>query len=192
MANSDGNERPEAAFVLTDRPVPIAVTALEDERTPEGMLALGTIINGRVVARCAVPPEALEFIEANRLFEHPVALALAAQEEEPGLQCRLFAVVTIAARVLRGEEDEDEREPWAASVPSSDFDRLAGGDDGDGDRQAAVLLGHIVRFRQDRKHPDDLGLEAADVLATIVQGQVNEVVDKVLGDLLEGAGPGPA
>ena len=186
MANADGDARPDAALVLTDRPVPIEVVALEDERTPEGMLALGTTINGRVVARCAVPPEALEFIEANRLFEHPVALALAAQEEEPGLQCRLFAVVTLPARILRGEAEDDDREPWAASVPSSDFDRVAGADDGEGDRQAAVLLGHIVRFRQDRKHPDNVGLEAADVLATIVQGQVSEVVDKVLGDLLGG------
>jgi hypothetical protein len=49
---------------------------------------------------------------------------------------------------------------------------------------AAVLLGQIVRFQKDRKHPDNLALETVDVLARIVSGRVVEAVDKVLEDLL--------
>ncbi len=54
-----------------------------------------------------------------------------------------------------------------------------------GDRpMAAVLLGSIVRFQKDRKHPESLPLETMDVLAKIVSGRVVEAVDKVLEDLL--------
>ena len=53
----------------------------------------------------------------------------------------------------------------------------------------SVFLGQIIRFEKDRKHPRDLGLETMDVLRTIVQGEVSEVVDRVLEDLLGGAGP---
>ena len=49
-----------------------------------------------------------------------------------------------------------------------------------------LLLGHIVRFQRDRKHPDDLAMEAGDVLQTIVakESATTEVVDKLLEDLL--------
>jgi hypothetical protein len=171
------------AFVLTDRPVPIEVRPVEDERTPEGMVCLATTLGGRLVARCVVPLEAIEFFEEHGLFRQPVALALAAHEEDPGLQCRLFALVELPAAVLDSEEEQDEEAPWASSVPSSDFDRVVRSSPGEA-RQGAVLLGHIVRFAKDRKHPDDLPMEAADILATIVSGEVSEVVDKLLGDLL--------
>ena len=49
---------------------------------------------------------------------------------------------------------------------------------------AVIPLGQIVRFDRDRRHPDSLSLEAADVLGRIVEGKVVEVVDKVLEDLL--------
>jgi hypothetical protein len=172
--------KPEGAFLLTETPVPLEVREVADERTPEGMVCLGTSIHGRLVARCVVPPEAAEFVKHLHLFSQPVPLALAAHEADPGLQCRLFAVVLLPADAL-AEPDEDSSEPWSDSVPSwqpgSDAVRAE-------PRQGAVLLGHIVRFARDRKHPDNLALEAADVLATIVQGRVAEVVDKVLEDLM--------
>ncbi len=174
------------AFVMTDRPVPLSVTPIEDDRTPDGMTCLGTSLSGHMVARCVVPPEVAEFIAARGIFVEPVRLALAAQEAPPGLQCRLFALVTVPAEV-----DEDEPEPWAASVPSSDYDRVvraaSEAETGGGDQQAAVLLGHIIRFARDRRHPGDLALEAGDILATIVAGRVSEVVDRALEDLLGSA-----
>ena len=93
--------------------------------------------------------------------------------------------------------------PWADSVPGSAYDRAvrytppsesdemdeAGDAAPESAPQAAVFLGEIVRLDGDRKHPQDLGLEAMDVLRTIVHGDVSEVVDKVLEDLLGGVVP---
>jgi hypothetical protein len=185
---TDPTPERQMAFVLTDRPLPIAVAAVEDERTPEGMACLATILNGRLVARCVVPAEALDFFEEYGLFRQPVALALAAHEEAPGIQGRLFALVDLPTGALEADQEDDAAEPWSASVPSSNFDRVVRSSPGE-ERQAAVLLGHIVRFDRDRKHLGNLPLEAADILASIVSGEVSEVVDKVLGDLLGGATP---
>jgi len=174
---------PGVALVLTDGPVPIVVGPLEDERTPEGMVCLGTRLEGRLIGRCVVPRDVAEFLERYAILEQPVPLALAVKEEPPGLQCRLFAVVDLPAEAVA--EDGDEPEPWAASVPSSGYEQVIQPSEGEGEGQrVAVLLGHIVRFAKDRRHPDNLPLEAADVLATIVSGPASEVVDKVIEDLL--------
>jgi hypothetical protein len=73
-------------------------------------------------------------------------------------------------------------------VPSSQYEREVEGKGAEGYPDAApvaaILLGQIVRFQKDRKHPESLPLETVDVLAKIVSGRVVEVVDKVLEDLL--------
>lgn len=189
----DGNapgERPATVLAATDQPLAISVREVPDDRVPEGMTCLGTFLDGVLVARCAVPPGALEFFAEHRLFDEPRQLVLSAREEEPGLQCELYALVPVPERGMPTGEEEPE-EPWAASVPSFEAALAASEDDeddeaGDDDARpmAAVLLGQIVRFQRDRKHPDSLPLEAMDVLARIVSGRVVEVVDKVLEDLL--------
>ena len=166
-------------LAATDRPVPLQVRRIDDDRVPEGMVGLGSFLAERLIARCAVPSEVATMIEEQALFEQPVQLVLAAREETPGLQCRLFAVVEVP------EESEDEpREPWADSVPGADYDRDEAADAEPS--QAMVFLGQIVRFDKDRKHKESLALETADVLRRIVEGQAVEVVDKVLEDLMEG------
>lgn len=199
------------ALAATDRPLPIRVAPIEDERAPDGMSCIGSFLGPKLVARCVVPPDAAAFLLERGLFSHPVRLALAAREESPGLQCQLFALVELPGDFFHRTEEEDEAEsPWADSVPGAAYDRAVSGgpavgeeaDDEEEDepehaaetdeaaeRQAAVFLGQIIRFEKDRKHPGDLGLETMDVLRTIVQGDVSEVVDKVLEDLLGGAGP---
>ncbi len=167
----------------TDRPLPIAVRRITDERVPADLVGLATYLNDRLIARCAVPEEAVEFIEGKRLFEQPVQLVLAAKEEPPGLQCRLFALVEVAR-----DGEEDSAEPWAASVPK--YEEAIGSEPTEATPQGMIFLGLIVRFARDRKHPDNLGLEAADVLRRVVEGEATEVVDKVLDDLL-GGGPLP-
>ena len=211
--------RPATVLAATDQPVPLEVREVADDRVPEGMTCLGTFLDGTLVARCAVPPEAVEFFAEQHLFDEPRQLVLAAREEEPGLRCELYALVPMPEREAPVADDEPE-EPWLASVPSYedavaraeeedeeeddlDDDDLVD-DDGDDDDEeedddvlaalhgahadgrpmAAVLLGQIVRFQRDRKHPDSLPLETVDVLARIVSGRVVEVVDKVLEDLL--------
>jgi hypothetical protein len=162
------------------------VARLDDERTPEGMVCLGTRVEGRLIARCVVPKEMAEMLEERRILRDPVPLALAVKEAAPGLQCRLFAVVDLPADALA--EEEEPEAPWASSVPSSHFDTLSHSDDEPGESQrVAVLLGHVVRFEKDRRHRGNLPLEAADVLAALVAGRASDVVDKVLEDLI---GPG--
>lgn len=204
---ADSPETP-VALAATDRPLPLRLATIEDERAPDGMSCIGSFLGPKLVARCVVPPDAASFLLERGLFTNPVRLALAAREESPGLQCQLFALVELPGDFFnRPEEDEEAESPWADSVPGAAYDReVSGGsssDDADDDesrtedaaegeeaeRQAAVFLGQIIRFEKDRKHPDDLALETMDVLRTIVQGDVSEVVDKVLEDLLGGAGP---
>ncbi len=205
---ADSPESP-VALAATDRPLPIRLAPIEDERAPDGMSCIGSFLGPKLVARCVVPPDAAAFLLERGLFTNPVRLALAAREESPGLQCQLFALVELPGDFFnRSEDDEEGESPWAESVPGAAYDRAVHGDppaeedaeeageadasDPPGeevDRQAAVFLGQIIRFEKDRKHPDDLALETMDVLRTIVQGDVSEVVDKVLEDLLGGAGP---
>ena len=192
------------ALAATDRPLSLRLAPVEDERAPDGMSCIGSFLGPKLVARCVVPPDAAAFLLERGLFAQPVRLALAAREEPPGLQCRLFALVDIPKDFLASAEEE-EASPWAESVPGAAYDREVAGEprdpegpaagepnDASDERQAAVFLGQIVRFEKDRRHPGDLALETMDVLRTIVQGDVSEVVDKVLEDLLGRGETGPA
>ena len=178
-------QRPDApvAFVATQDPVSVRVAEITDSRIPEGMICMGTFLKSdqKPIARSAIPPDMLSDLEARDAFAGPVRLALAAVEEEPGLQCRLFAL--LPAEYFQEPESEEPEEPWAESVPRFE----------DRERQelpenavVPLLLGHIVRFKRDRKHPDNLAMEAGDVLQTILskESPTTEVVDKLLEDLL--------
>lgn len=168
-----------AVVVATDQPLPIRVERVDDSRAPAGMVVLGSFLDNRLVARCAVPAEAATMLEEGRFFRDPARLVLAAREAPPGLQCQLFALVQLPPA------DEPAEEPWAQSLPGARYDLAASGDaPEEPEEQAAVLLGQIVRFDRDRVHPGNLPLEAIDVLSTIVQGELVEVVDKILDDLL--------
>lgn len=186
------DERP-AVFVTTTTAIPITVQRMEDERAPEGV-CLGAFIGERLVARCAMPTEAIEHLLKLDLFNDPVTLGLFAYEEEPGLQCRLFALVP--PDKLKDSDSADE--PWKESVPS--YEQSLSGDDGESDaelfgdpdengertRMETVLLGHIVRFDSDRKHNDDLAAEAVDILQKIiVGGPLDEADTKAIDDLLD-------
>lgn len=189
------DDAPPAVFVSTRDPVALSVAPLDDERAPEGS-ALGAYIGDRLVARCAMPREAIERLMEMDLFSEPVPLALLAVEEEPGLQCRLFALIP-ADRLT---DEDGEHEPWQASVPSfedaladaEDEDDEADGEDEDDDEEedgtvASILLGHIVRFQKDRKYADDLTAEAVDVLQKIVLGggPLQDADAKAVDDLLD-------
>ncbi|MCC7052636.1 MAG: hypothetical protein IT355_05175 [Gemmatimonadaceae bacterium] len=189
--DSGDDERP-AVFVRTNTPIPLSVQRMEDERAPEGV-CLGAFIGARLVARCAMPDEAIEHLLRLDLFADPVRLGLFAYEEEPGLQCRLFALVP--PDKLKDSDSADE--PWKASVPSyeqswasddTDHDPdFFGDDDGsEASRLETVLLGHIVRFESDRKFTDDLAAEAVDILQKIiVGGPLDEADTKAIDDLLD-------
>lgn len=190
---SAGDDDRPAVFVTTTTAIPITVQRMEDERAPEGV-CLGAFIGERLVARCAMPSEAIEHLLRLDLFAEPVPLGLFAYEEEPGLQCRLFALVP--HEKLKDADSADE--PWKESVPSYEQSRSTDNvdadaevfgdldDDGERERRETVLLGHIVRFESDRKHNDDLAAEAVDILQKIiVGGPLNEADTKAIDDLLD-------
>jgi hypothetical protein len=189
----DGQEKP-AVFVTTREPIALVVSRLDDPRAPESS-ALAAYIDGRMVARSAMPPEAIARLVDLHLFEGPVPLGLFAYEEAPGLQCRLFALVPRAAL----EADAHAAEPWKASVPSYEAmrdadddmdDDMDDDDDEEGDDDESpyetILLGHIVRFDKDRKYPDNLAEEAVDILSRIIHGAepLQDADQKAIDDLL--------
>ncbi|MFL5577907.1 MAG: hypothetical protein ACJ79S_18285 [Gemmatimonadaceae bacterium] len=171
----------EAVFVTTAVPVQIRVAPIADERVPDHS-ALASYLGDRLIARCAMPREAVDRLLELDLFANPLPLALLAYEEEPGLQCRLFALVPATAIA----EAEGEDEPWKGSVPS--FEEAMDEDDDaePGETEVApILLGNIVRFADDRKHPDDLTAEAVDILQKVVTGgPLTDANSKAIDDLL--------
>ncbi len=192
-AKSDDGDAKPAVFVTTREPIAVNVLQLDDPRAPDSS-ALAAYIDGRLVARSAMPIEAISRLLALRLFEEPVPLGLFAYEESPGLQCRLFALIPRNAL----EADAHADEPWKESVPSYEATRDADGDDTDSnedededeDEDSApfetVLLGHIVRFDKDRRHPEDLAAEAVDILQRIIHGAepLQDADRKAIDDLL--------
>ncbi len=179
--DEEGPQRP-AVFITTAQPVTIRVDRLDDERAPEGSV-LGAFIGDRLVARSAMEPEAIDRLLDLGLFQQPVPLGLFAYEEEPGLQCRLFALVPSGSLSEAMHADE----PWKASVPSyEDALKASDDEDDDGPHLETILLGHIVRFAADRKHPDDLAAEAVDVLHKILTGgALSDASTKAIDDLLD-------
>ncbi|MCC6243468.1 MAG: hypothetical protein IT353_11545 [Gemmatimonadaceae bacterium] len=182
----DDAARP-AVFVTTREPIALAVSQLDDPRAPDSS-ALAAYIAGRMVARSAMPPEAIARLVELHLFDEPVRLGLFAYEEEPGLQCRLFALVPQESL----EADVHDAEPWKASVPSYEGRESGDHDDNDDDEDGLVLpfetilLGHIVRFEKDRKHPENLAAEAVDILQRIIHGAepLQDADRKAIDDLL--------
>ena len=187
------------ALAATETPVELRVSLIEDDRTPEGMVCMGTFRGDRLIARCVLPPAAWEQIEEYGLFDEPVPVVLVARESPPGLQCQLFAMVPVPDpddELDDDEGDEEAEEPWAASVPGAGYEAaVADADDDEEDddeedeeeEEAGVTplpLGNIVRYDRDRVHPDSLPHEAADVLMKIIEGKTSEVVDRALADLL--------
>ena len=177
-----GDTPSPAAIAATESAVQITVGLLQDERVPEGMVCMGSYRNGRLIARAVMPPEAWEQIESYEIFAEPVQVVLVAREATPGLQCQLYAMVPLPD----GDED-DESEPWSASVPGSSYESSLEEDEDEDEDDPAVTpipLGNIVRYTRDRVHPESLPLEAVDVLRRIIDGETSEVVDRALADLL--------
>lgn len=174
------------ALAVTDAPVELKVGLVEDERTPEGMVCMGTYRGERLVARCVMPPEAWQQVQEFGLFDEPVKVVLVAREASPGLQCQLFAMVRVPD--LDDDDDGDGEEPWAASVPGAGYEAaVADGEEeeaADGEEVTPIPLGNIVRFDRDRVYRDSLPHEAADILMKVIEGKTSEVVDRALADLL--------
>src|SRR5918996_1502223 len=116
---SNGGAPTPAAIAATENPVQLTVGLVDDQRIPDGMVCMGCYRNGRLVARSVLPPEAWSQIEAYGIFDQPVQIVLVARAAPPGLQCQLYAMVPLP------DDDEDEdTEPWSASVPGSSYEAV--------------------------------------------------------------------
>ena len=191
--NRPGGASP-VAIAASQHPVQLRAGLIDDDRTPSGMVCMATWRDEKLVARCVLPPETWEQIDDFGLLEDPVQVVLLAREAPPGLQCQLFAIVPLPEDLEQDDEEEDEdeddaEEPWAASVPSSAYEKVVAEseeEDEDDEPQVATLpLGTIVRYSHDRVHPDSLPHEAADVLRKIIEGQTAEMVDRALARLFD-------
>ena len=94
------------------------------------------------------------------LAKSPVALKTASHA-----RCNL-------ANSLFSDEDEDEGDEESIEAEVAPFE--------------TILLGHIVRFDRDRRHPEDLAAEAVDVLQRIIHGadSLQDADRKAIEDLL--------
>ncbi len=178
----DDQTKQEHVLVGTASPVQLEVRPVEHHLTPEHTMCIGTFHEEQVIGRCAIPEESVEdFLEMD-LFDEPVALALNVRLGGPGVEGSLLALVPME-QTEEAEETSDE--PWRASVPGAAFDSGSERekDDAASNQLVGIFLGEIVRFDCDRKNPDSLLREAADMLAGVIRGQVGSVVDRVIEDL---------
>lgn len=180
----EGGGRP-SVVVASAMELPLQVRRVEHPSIPETAIGLGTFIDDRLLGRQAVAAETVETYRD--LLSRPRRLAYVAIEKEDGsVEGQLAAVVQPSEVMETAEEEEEESEPWRASVPVWDGDARGGGDedDVDDDRHAALLpLGIVVRMAQRRNYPGDLAAEAADVLRSVVQRGAVEIVDQFLDTL---------
>lgn len=184
----DEDARREHVLVGTAAPVQLDVTPIDHHLTPDGTVCIGTFHEGRAIGRCAIPRESVEdFLEMD-LFDEPVALALNVRVGGPGIEGSLLALVPMDQAENAGVSEPDE--PWRASIPKSEYEADYESEDEEDDEDSAassqlvgIFLGEIVRFDRDRRDPDNLLREAADMLACVIRGQVGSVVDRVIEEL---------
>src|SRR5262249_54888853 len=128
------------------------------------------------------PTEFVEKLPLTELFSEPVPLLFHVALGGPGIQGTLYALVPSGPFE---EESEESEEPWMESVPRYE-DALEAAELEEGqERRAMCPLGVLVRVARARRFPNDLGLEAKDLLHTVLTGQTHEVIDRVLEDLLD-------
>ena len=177
LPNDDG-------VTVSTTPLPLVLRTLEDDRVPAGQAGLGTYLGERLIARNTFPTEFVERLPLTELFSQPVPLLFHVALGGPGIQGTLYALVP-SGPFEEDEESDEAEEPWAESVPRYE-DSLDAADLEEGqERRAMFPLGVLVRVARDRRFPNDLGLEAKDLLHTVLTGQSHEVIDRVLEDLLD-------
>jgi hypothetical protein len=136
-----------------------------------------------------LPAETVAALLASDLFAEPAPLMLRATEGEGG-QLRAVASALLPQPLLArfARRRATEAEPWAASLPE-EADPIAGVDDAEdeeGDPLVPFALGVLLRFAENRKHPDDLAAEAADLFMTVLRGGAMDADAKKIDNLISG------
>ncbi len=156
----------------------------------------------------AYPSQLVDAFFASDAFGEPVIVVGAAWEEEHGVRGELSAL--LPERTMRaiqesvspeGDEDEEEREPWTASISlggtsyedaigGDDDDELDDEDEGDEDDDAEphfpLVIGVVLRFPENRRYPKDFELEVDDLMRAILEGRAMDAAEKRIDNLLGG------
>ncbi len=192
---ADGAVR-EVARVLTAHPVKLRLIAQDDERAPAGSVVFRTlgVLEGAVppggvpddapvLAQGSLPAALFHALDAVHVFSAPVPLLLAVQPDGGGLTGVLYALVPQAALERLDRAGRAADEPWLASADASE------GYDGKAVDEEVVrvpfALGAIVRFAEDRHHPESLAHEAVDLMASLLVGRAMDADQKRIERLLK-------
>ena len=167
--------------------------------------------NAVLLAINAYPSQLVDAFYASDAFGEPVIVVGAAWEEEGGIRGELSAL--LPERTMRAiqdtvspEDEEDEREPWAASA-SPTFEEVMGTDDDDDDDDEdeldgedededeeddeaephfPLVIGAVLRFPENRRYPMDFELEVDDLMRSILEGRAMDAAEKRIDNLLGG------
>lgn len=193
---SDDGRDDDIARVMTMSPIALRLYATPHPRQSAGEVvfrAHGVLegevsSNSPVLAQGSLPAATFAAIEQVGLFVRPVPLLLTAQADDGGIRAILAAIVP-AREVEKVERaSRAAEEPWLASVDEEpDVPSFGAPDDGEGEGIPHVpfALGVILRFPEDRKHPDSVDDEALDLLATLLSGQAMDADRKRVENLLK-------
>lgn len=160
----------------------------------------------------AYPRQLVDAFFASDAFGEPVIVVGAAWEEQGGIRGELSALLpertmrAIQDSVSPDGDDEDEREPWAASASlggtsyeevmdegddeDTDEDDEEAGDAEDDDEDAEphfpLVIGVVLRFPENRRFPSDFELEVDDLMRSILEGRAMDAAEKRIDNLLGG------
>jgi hypothetical protein len=193
----DETPGPVEIRVVTPTPIPLRIEPVERDEVREGERAFATYVDAegaptRPIAVNSLPTELLESLLVSGIFDRPRHLMASVHEEEGGLRGLLAALVPAdeVERWARRHEEEGESEPWRASVPEApSFELDTPEAQNDAQHAIAVVpipLGVIVRFAENRRHPDDVVQEAADLVASVLGGYGTDAKEKKIDNLLDG------
>ncbi|MCC6929725.1 MAG: hypothetical protein IT359_12105 [Gemmatimonadaceae bacterium] len=192
---SFGEGAPAIARVMTLAPVALRLVAIEHPRTPPGHTVFHALaaVEGEVseasptLAQGSLPTATFDAVSTVGLFDEPAPILLTARENDGGIRGVLAAVVPqrLVERLERAARAAEE--PWLASV--EDGGEAPGFEsetnEEEGIPHVPFALGIILRFPEDRKHPDSLDEEAIDLLATLLSGQAMDADKKRVENLLK-------
>jgi hypothetical protein len=153
----------------------------------------------------AYPAQLVDAFFASDAFGEPVIVVGAAWEEEGGVRGELSALLpeqtmqAIQETVSPEQDDDEEREPWAASASlgGSSYEDLVDEDEDDDDDEDdedddesephfPLVIGAVLRFPENRKYPDDFEMEVDDLMRSILEGRAMDAAEKRIDNLLGG------
>jgi hypothetical protein len=170
-------------FIVVTHPSLVSIQArqVDSDRVPEDHIAIAFYSGEHLVARSAVPPNAVEPLR--QLLSRPVTLALAAKQDDDG---NIDGRVCIVLPMPEGSDDDEEPdEPWKSSIPQPP-PGIESGDEPDAHspRLALMPLGNVIRPAKNRRHAD-VESDAREMLDNLLMGRASDAVSRAIDDLLD-------